>query len=227
LGKRFRLYRDGQPGEWLTVVGLTSDLRQNSPMRPQEPVFFVPYRQERIGGLYIAARAGIPPRSLAAPIRREVQALDGDLPVYQVRTLTEVFAEDRWPFRVFGSLFAIFAGIALAMASVGIYAVMAYAVSRRTQEIGVRMALGASNASIARLVLRNGMWPLGIGLMLGVAGAFGVSRVLATILIQVDPTDPVTFVTICGLLLASGLLACWIPARRAMRVEPVIALRYE
>jgi ABC-type antimicrobial peptide transport system permease subunit len=172
-------------------------------------------------------RTGLPPQSLATPIRREVQAVDEDLPVYQVRTLTETFAEQRWPFRVFGSLFAIFAAIALAMASVGIYAVMAYAVSRRTQEIGVRMALGASNASIARLVLRNGMWQLGIGLTLGVAGAFGVSRVLATLLVQVNPTDPVTFLTICGLLLSSGLLACWIPARRAMRVEPVVALRYE
>jgi predicted permease len=226
-GKRLRFYRREQAQDWLTVVGVSSNIRQNSPMRPEDPVLFLPYRQEPAGDLAIAVRTGMPAGTIAAAIRREVQALDEDLPVYQVRTLTQVFAAQRWPFRVFGSLFAVFAWIALGLSSVGIYAVMAYAVGQRTQEIGVRMALGASAGSIARLVMRGGFWQLGIGLLLGVAGALGLSRVLATLLVEVQPTDPVTFVAICALLLASGLLACWIPARRAMRVEPVVALRYE
>ncbi|HEX9759603.1 MAG TPA: ABC transporter permease [Candidatus Acidoferrales bacterium] len=227
LGKRFRLFRDNQPREWLTVVGISTNIRQNNPMEPENPVMFVPFRYQSPGFWNIVARTNVPPETVATALRREVQAIDEDLPVFQVRTLDQAFVEQRWPFRVFGSLFAVFAWIALGLSSVGIYAVMAYAVSQRTQEIGVRMALGASTGSIARLVMRGGFWQLGIGLLLGLAGAFGLSRVLAALLVGVQPTDPVTFLTICGLLLAAGLLACWIPARRAMRVDPVIALRYE
>jgi len=128
---------------------------------------------------------------------------------------------------VFGSLFAVFAGIALVLSSVGIYAVMAYAVSQRTQEIGVRMALGASGRSILRMVMRRGLAQLAIGLGAGLAGAFGVTRVLKALLVQITPTDPVTFVTISALLSAVAVAACWVPARRVMRVDPVVALRYE
>jgi len=144
-----------------------------------------------------------------------------------VTSLTEFLATQRWGFRVFGSLFAIFAIIALVLASVGIYAVMSYSVSQRTQEIGIRMALGAPTTSIVRLVLSLGVKQLAIGLAVGLALALAVARVLTSLLVQIKPTDPVTFTTIVLLLAAVGIFACWMPARRAMKVDPLVALRYE
>jgi len=124
-------------------------------------------------------------------------------------------------------LFAIFAVIALALSTVGIYAVMAYSVNRRTQEIGVRMALGATTGNVLQLVLSLGLKQLAIGLMIGLAAAFGLTRVLSALLVRISPTDPLTFAGISLLLTAIGILACWLPARRAARIDPLVALRYE
>jgi ABC-type antimicrobial peptide transport system permease subunit len=124
-------------------------------------------------------------------------------------------------------MFAIFAGVALLLATVGLYAVVAYGVNQRTQEIGVRVALGASGSSILRMIVTNGMKPAAFGLALGLAAAFGVTRVLSTLLVGVSPTDPLTFGLVGTLLLISAILGCLIPARRAMRVDPAIALRHE
>lgn len=227
LGKRLRIVRTGER-PWLTVVGVCQDVRQNDPTRVDlDPLLYVPYRQDAARSYAVVARARVSPTTLVAAFRREIQLLDEDLPVFRVMTLQEHFIDRRWPFRVFGSLFAVFAGIALVLSSVGIYAVMAYAVSQRTQEIGVRMALGASGGSILRMVMRRGLTQLVIGLAVGLAGAFGGTRVLKSLLVQITPTDPVTFVTISALLSAVAVAACWVPARRAMRVDPVVALRYE
>ena len=173
------------------------------------------------------ARSKVPPTSLTSSFRKEVLALDTNLPLYRISTLTETFVQQRWPFRVFGTLFAVFAVIALVLSSVGIYAVMSYAVSQRTQEIGIRMALGASTGNVMRLVLSLGAKQLAIGLAVGLALAFGVTRVLASLLVQTTPTDPVTFTAIVLLLVTVAFIACWIPARRAMHVDPLVALRYE
>jgi ABC-type antimicrobial peptide transport system permease subunit len=128
---------------------------------------------------------------------------------------------------VFGTLFAVFAVIALLLSSVGLYSVMAYAVSRRTQEIGVRMAMGAPSGRILMMVLGHGLRQLALGLVIGLAAAFGVARVMKSLLVQVSPTDPLTFAAISGVLIAVGVFACWMPARWAMKVSPVVALRYE
>jgi len=227
VGKRIRL--DGQ-GErpWLSVIGVISDIVQVNPMNTDpNTVMYAPFRMDPQRGAAIFVRARVPPATLIDPFRREVRAIDADLPVFAAMTMQEVLINQRWPFRVFGTLFAIFAGIGLALAAVGIYAVVAYSVSRRTQEIGVRMALGASVGSVQRLILTLGIKQLALGLAIGLAASFGVTRVLKTILVQTSPTDPLTFTAISMLLLAVGVAACWAPTRKAARIDPMIALRYE
>jgi putative ABC transport system permease protein len=136
-------------------------------------------------------------------------------------------AQQRWPFRVFGSMFALFAGIALVLSAVGLYAVTAYSVSQRTAEIGVRMALGAQADHVLWLVLKRSLVQLGIGLPIGLAGAFGVGRLLQSVLVQTSTRDPVTIASIAALMVGVSIAACVLPARRAMRLDPVSALRYE
>jgi putative ABC transport system permease protein len=179
-----------------------------------------------MAGVVVMAR-GSAPASLTGALRRQIQSVDPDLPVFDIVTLAENHARQRWPMRVIGSMFAIFAGIALLLSSVGLYATMAYAVRRRTQEIGVRVAMGASGWNILRLVLTQGLRQLAIGLVFGLAGAYGLARVLKNLLYQVSPTDPATYATIAAILLAVGLLACWLPARAATKVDATVALRYE
>jgi putative ABC transport system permease protein len=227
VGQRLRTYRNNVPGEWITVVGLVPDYLQNTQNTNPEPAVIVPFRQDPRSWMAVIARTRVAPASLGNAFRREVQAVDRDLPVHHVRTLDEDVEMDRWQMRVFGSMFAIFAGIALLLATVGLYAVVAYGVSQRTQEIGIRVALGASSAGILGMVLRGGLRPAGIGLALGLAAAFGVTRVLTAILVGVSPTDPLTFGLVAVVLAGAAVLGCAIPARRAMRVDPAIALRHE
>jgi predicted permease len=227
VGKRLRTYRDNAPGEWITVVGMVPDYLQNSQNSNPEPAVIVPYRMDPRPWLAAIARTRTTPSSLGNAFRRAVQEVDSDLPVHDLRTLDEMLALDSWPLRVFGAMFAIFASIALLLATVGLYAVVAHGVSRRTQEIGVRIALGASSGSILGMVFRGGMRQAAIGLILGLAAAFGVTRVLSSLLVGVSPTDPFTFGLVGAVLIASAVLGCLIPARRAMRVDPVVALRYE
>lgn len=160
-------------------------------------------------------------------VRHEVQAIDPDEPVFTIETMDQALAQSRWPYRVFGSVFAIFAGVALVLSAVGLYAVMAYSVTQRTQEIGVRMALAADAPQVLWLILRRGLIQVGIGISLGLAGAYALSRVLRAVLVQVSPSDPATFAAITVLLTSVAIAACLIPARRATRVDPLVALRAE
>jgi ABC-type antimicrobial peptide transport system permease subunit len=160
-------------------------------------------------------------------VRKEIQSIDSGLPVYEMMSLEENLDQRRWAYRVFGTGFAVFAIIAVVLSSVGLYGMMAYAVTRRTPEIGVRLALGATQGRILALILGQGTRQLATGLVMGLAAAFGLARVLKILLFQVTATDPVTFAAVAGLLAAVGFLACWLPARAAMKVEPTVALRYE
>ena len=160
-------------------------------------------------------------------VRRTVQSLDQDQPVFTIQTLDQILMQMQWPFRVFGSLFAIFAFIALSLSAVGLYAVMAYSVTQRTQEIGMRMALGADGRQVSWLILRRGLIQLVIGISLGLVGAFFMSKALGSLLVQITARDPVTFAGITILLTVVAIAACLIPARRATRVDPLIALRAE
>jgi putative ABC transport system permease protein len=230
IGKRVRVFvnRDKKFTPWLTIVGVAPNILQNNVTAHKfDPLIYVPYRQMPRDDMSLMARTTVPPLSLASAFRREVQALDEDMPLYNVRTLEERLATNYWDQKVFGSLFGIFAAIALLLASIGLYAVIAHSVSQRTQEIGVRMALGASGTAILGLVLRQGMLQLGIGLLLGLAGAFAATRMLSSELQNVSTSDPVTFALTALTLGSAAVLGCLIPARRAMTVDPVIALRNE
>ena len=229
LGKRLRLYTDeGAPQAWMLVTGIVPVIRQNDPTEIRsDALIYVPVRREAPRGLAVVAHTSVPPTSLVGAFKKQVQKIDENLPVFDLQTLDTQLAERRWPFRVFGTLFAIFALIALVLASVGIYAVMSYSVGQRTQELGVRMALGASSGSVLRLVFAAGLRQLAIGLVLGLGAAFLATRVLKSLLVDVTPTDPLTFALITALLCVIASFACWIPTRRAMRIDPVTALRYE
>jgi len=152
--------------------------------------------------------------------------LDPSLPLYGPMAIADRM-ERFWDSRFYGSLFLIFAAIALLLASIGLYTVIAHSVSQRTQEIGIRMAIGGTPRDILRLVFRQGMIPLAIGLTVGLAASFAVNRILTSMLVQVSPADPITLVVASAALVLAGTLGCLIPARRAMRVDPVVALRNE
>jgi putative ABC transport system permease protein len=227
LGKRLRLFDRTTPGPWLTVVGVVSNIIQNDQTRQLfEPLVYLPYRQKPGGGAWVFVRTRVPPESLAPAFRREVQTLDAELPVYGPFTLVERL-EMFWDSRFYGVLFAIFASIALLLASIGLYSVIAHSVGLRTQEIGIRMAIGATKRDVVALVLAQGMVPLAIGLTVGLAASLAVNQLLSSLLIQVSPADPVTLVAASAILMLSATLGCLIPARRAMRVDPVVALRHD
>jgi putative ABC transport system permease protein len=228
IGKRLRLYKKDLPQPWLTVVGIVPNIASNNQSRSKrEALIYIPYGLETNSQMFVAARTSVPPSTLKQVFRREVQAIDSDLPVLNLRTMEEQLERQNWPYRVFGSLFAIFAAIALGLASVGLYAVIAHSVSQRTQEIGVRIALGARDSNILRLVFSQGMTQMIIGLVLGLAAAVAVTKVLKALLIDVSPTDPTTFISATLVLALAAGLGCLIPARRAMRVDPIEALRHE
>jgi putative ABC transport system permease protein len=158
-------------------------------------------------------------------VRTAVSSLNADIPLYWVQTLDDAIAERLWFVRVFGTMFVIFGGIALFLASVGLYAVMSFSVSRRIREVGIRMALGAQARDVVGMIFRQGIVQLAIGMVLGLALAFGVARLLSAILFQVQPRDPVIFSGVAAVLVAVGMLACLVPARRATLVDPLVALR--
>lgn len=218
--------------EWATIVGEASDIKQNSGFNSNqaeiEPLIYIPHLQDQQSRwMAVLARAKGDAHALARPLRDAVQKVNSDLPVERVATLPEFFAEQRWFMRLFGALFTIFAGIGALLAAIGIYAVVAYSVSQRTQEIGIRAALGAGRGNILRLVVGQGLRLTLVGLAIGIAAAVGVTRVMRTFLIGVSPTDPMTIVTVTVLLAVVAALASYMPARRAATVDPVIALRAE
>jgi putative ABC transport system permease protein len=228
IGKRLRLVTGDVAGPWLTIVGVVPDVRQNDPSETEiAPGVYVPLRQDPIASATILARTSVRPDSAAEAFRRTLATVDPDLPAFEVMALSELFAAQRWHFRVFGGVFATFAVFALILAAMGVYGVVAYSVSRRTAEIGIRVALGAGTGRIVRMVLSQGAMQLAAGVVIGLAGAFSVTRVLRSILVQVSPTDPATFATVALLLLATGGVACIVPAWRAARIDPTRALRYE
>ena len=228
LGKRLRLVGGPNPDAWLTVVGVVSNIVQSDTTRQEfDPLVYVPYRQAPTAGMWVFVRTRVPPAGLASSLRGAVQTTDSDLAVFDVLTLTERLADNYRNSESYGSVFLIFAAIALLLAAVGIYALVAYAVSERTQEIGVRMAMGASARDILALVLRQGTPPVGMGVALGLAASLAVTPFLEPVLVQVSPADPIAFVVAAVILIVAAILGCLIPARRAVRVDPVVALRHD
>jgi putative ABC transport system permease protein len=187
---------------------------------------YLPYFQSAGTSVTLIVRAEKDPAALSASIRQAVKAVDLEVPVYSVRTLAEIVSDSTAQRRLAVMLITVFAAVALLLAAVGIYGVMSYAVAQRTQEIGIRMALGAERRDILRMVLRNGSLMAVSGIGLGLATALVLARLITSLLFQVSATDPPTFSIVPVLLIAVALLACYIPARRATRVDPLVALRY-
>jgi putative ABC transport system permease protein len=178
-------------------------------------------------GMTVITKASADPSQLVAALRQQVTSIDPDQPIYNIRTMDEIRSESVAPERLNLTLLSIFAGIALVLSIVGIYGVMSYTVTQRTHEIGIRMAIGAQPRDVFRMVIRQGMMLALIGVAFGLVGAFALTRLMTTMLFGVTPTDPATFAGIALLLTGVALVACYIPGRRATKVDPVVSLRYE
>jgi predicted permease len=234
LGRRVRLADGGPPGPNssppldVTIVGIVPSVRQRNFQEPDpDPVVYLPYRADPQRFSMLILRTAADNGTLTPLVREEMRLVEPDLPLFDVQTMEQRLAQMRWPMRVFGSMFAIFAVIALVLSAVGLYAVTAYSVSQRTPEIGIRMALGAQPGSVLWLVLRRALGQLAIGLPIGIAAAFRVGRLLQSLLVQTSARDPLTIAAIAILMIVVSVAACLWPARRATRLDPVSALRNE
>ena len=229
LGARVRLGGADSELPWRTVVGVVPDLYMQGVGNPGEPEdgLYIPLAQADGRFISILARGNGPSMSLTVPVRDAVARVDADVPLYWVGSLQSRIDESSWFYRIFGTLFMAFGVAALFLAAVGLYGVMSFSVSRRTPEVGIRMALGAEGGQVLGLILRQGMAQVALGITLGLVLAFFLSRALGLLLFQVSPNDPTVFGAIVVLLGLTGLLASVIPARRATRVDPMVALRSE
>jgi predicted permease len=226
LGRRVRL---DESGEWLTVVGVVADIRQRGLDRPVQPMIYAPFQQDSSGFVRFVAFVArtATPAGVAEGIRAEIRRAAPDLPIESTVTMDEALAASVAQPRFRMVLLVVFATTATLIASCGLYGLMAYAVTQRRREIGVRMALGAERRDVLRLVLTRALHIIVAGLVVGLAGAAGVTRVLQRFLFGVTSTDPIVFAIVTLLLLAVGLMAAWLPARRATRIDPWAALRAE
>lgn len=230
LGRRLKLGDEKKSVDqpWITVVGVVSTFYQGSFDEPAGPQIYLPQTQSpnRFMSLFVRGMTNDPAANVAI-LRAEVSRLDPDLPLYWPKPLQESIDEARFFPKLFASIFGIFGGVALVLAAVGLYGVMAYSVAQRTQEIGVRMALGAQPREVVGLILRQGGWQIGLGLAVGLGLAFFAGRLLAFVLFGVAPGDPPTFVSTLVVLGGTGFVACLVPALRALRISPMRALRAE
>jgi ABC-type antimicrobial peptide transport system permease subunit len=216
------------PTAWLTVVGIASNIVQNDRTRQTvEPIVYRPYAQQPQPNLFAFTRSDVPPSTLATAVRRIVYAMDPQLPVPAIAPLDVRLGREYAMERTVTVLFGGFAVIALVLAAVGLYAVVAHGVGRRTREIGIRVALGATRRHVLALCLRDSASAVGIGLVVGLALSVGVNQRLASQLAGVTPSDPGALVVASVLLLSAACLGTWLPARRATRVDPVVAIKPE
>ncbi len=228
LGKRLKLYSTGADIPWRTVVGVAQGVRGYSLETEPLPVVYLPNEQENQNIMSIVVRAETSSAAaLERTIRGAIKSLDPALPLANYRTMERLVTNAVARPRLNTFLLGLFAITALILTAVGLYAVVAYGVSQRVHEIGIRMALGATGRSVVALVMRQGMVPALIGLIIGLAGALTLTRLLASQLYQVRATDPLTFFCVIVVLLLVALAACLFPARRAAKVDPMVALRYE
>jgi predicted permease len=231
LGRRFRTgTADTIP--WLTVIGVVEDLQMQGFQPPVSPGaapdgYYVPVAQSDPSALNLVVRAGTgaSPMALAPALRETIRSIDADVPIYELRTVAESAERSYWFYQVFGTVFIVFGVVAVFMASVGLYGVLSFSVSRRTQEIGIRMALGAGRREVLRLVVRQGLTQIAVGLGIGLLAAAGLSTMLQILLFQVNPRDPIVFGGVVLLVVAVGLVASLVPAGRASSVDPMVALR--
>jgi putative ABC transport system permease protein len=228
VGQRvtFKFTADRPPFE---IVGVVGDEKVTSLDGRTTPVIYFPYQQGPDSMMSLVLRTSSDPDSLAGAVRSEVQSIDREIPLYSVMTMEQLISNSPSTFmrRYPAYLIGIFAGVALVLALVGIYGVISYMVSQRTHEIAIRMALGAQQADVLKLIFKHGLMLAGAGVLLGLLGAFALTRLLSGLLFGVTATDPLTYLSVSALLMLVALCACYIPARKATRVDPMVALRYE
>jgi predicted permease len=224
VGKRFHFFGDPTLRE---VVGVAKDTVVNEIGEEPEPLVYLAMAQDYSAGATLQVRTLGDPGALIGTVRSQIQALDTNLAITDVQTIETIMSQGLWAPRMGAALLTLFGGLALILAAVGVYGVLSYSVNQQSHEIGIRMALGAQPGDVLRLVVGQGLRLTLAGIALGLAGAFGFARVMASLLYGVTPTDAVTFISVTGLLCVIALMACCIPARRAMRVDPMTALRYE
>ncbi|HEX8921724.1 MAG TPA: ABC transporter permease, partial [Pyrinomonadaceae bacterium] len=227
LGKRVGFERE--PDDRIEIVGIARDIKYASQREENEPLIYMPWQQhtEQISQMFFAIRTTGDPTALVPAVRQAVREVDNNLPITEFKTQTALASETISPDRIFANLLSFFGILALSLAAIGLYGVLAYSVTQRTREIGIRLALGAQMSDVLRLVIWQGLKLVLIGLALGALAAFSLTRVIASQLYGVRATDPMTFIVVSTLLMIIALLACWIPARRATKVDPLIALRAE
>jgi putative ABC transport system permease protein len=229
LGRRVRLMsRRGPAGEppWITIVGVVPSVRQN-PEGAAQPVVYLPFGAGAPLTAAIIVRAQGASLAFVGALREDVRAIDPDLPLYDLQPLQRISQASRWPQRVFGTVLSVFGGISLALAALGLFAVTAYGVARRTPEIGIRMALGARAGQVVGMFLRSTVVLLAIGLAIGLAGALALGSAMRAVLIGTRPTDPATLGGVAAFLATVGVLSTWLSARRAARIDPMVTLRHE
>jgi len=228
VGKRIRLGGTDPKAPVLTVLGVVGRVKMEGLSQDSNRVQgYFSFAQMPFSGMTVITKTAGDPNQLIAALRAQVKAVDPDQPIYNIRTMDEIRAESVAPERLNLTLLSLFAGIALMLAVVGIYGVMSYTVTQRTHEIGIRMAIGAQPRDVFKMVIGQGMMLALIGVAFGLVGAFALTRLMATMLFGVEPTDPATFASIAVLLTGVALVACYIPGRRATKVDPVVSLRYE
>jgi len=227
LGKRIKLGAPGSPRPWLTIVGVAGDVSETGPGTAPAPGMYVPYRQDPASALSLAIATSSPPLAVAADVRSVVRRLDREEPITNVRTLEQAVSDSIARPRFLAILLGLFAGMALFLAAVGVYAVMATSVEQRTREIGIREAMGAQRRHILGLVVGQGVKLALAGIGAGLLASLALTRFLSSLLFGVAPWDPLTFVAVALLLAGVALLASALPARRATKVDPMIALRCE
>jgi putative ABC transport system permease protein len=228
VGRRIRLL-DSTPDSWLTILGVVPDIMTGDvDGQADRPAVFVsyPHHETPNTGLVIRA-ANADPAQLTGAIRAAIRESDPGLPIFAVSTMEDVRRKGFWQYELFGWMFSVFGGLALVLGSAGVYGVLSYSVSQRTQEFGVRLALGANAGDIMRLTVVQGLKLIAVGVVVGAIGAVAVTRLIATLLYDVSPTDPISFAAVALLLAAVGFLASYLPARRASRVDPLAALRVD
>jgi putative ABC transport system permease protein len=229
IGKRLAFFFESSQDQlyWREVVGVVGNVKHYGLDGQAKIHVYLPYLQRSTPNMSLVARTSTDPAGMTSAIRNTVLEVDPDQPIYGIRTMEEVVSNSVAPQRLSTILLAIFAGVAMLLAAVGIYGVMSYSINQRTHEIGIRMALGARRSDVIRLVVGQGMLLAIMGVVVGLIGGFFITRVMSTLLFGVEARDPMTFAVIPALLVSVALVACYLPARRATRVDPMVALRYE
>jgi predicted permease len=220
LGRRLKLAKD-----WLVIVGIAKDVKNRSLREAPQPFLYLPLLQDYRSNMILVARTAVEPEQMSQSVRAEVAALDPEIPIFDVKTLEEHVGISLFLQRMAATLLSIFGLLALSLAAIGLYGVMAYSVSQRTRELGIRISVGAERRDIFKLIVGQGLAISVVGLLAGLVASLAVTRLTANLLYGVSTTDPVTFIGIALLLLCVTLLACYFPARRATKVDPTIALR--